>query len=539
MVQYCPWVLWQFVEAILKLCNLPNCIREKRLLKVLFQITRSQNVFERACFINAFFKLAFAVVLSTLCAVAQVSVAQVSVAQVSTLQVSTVSACDNFYEFANEKWLSTSEIPANSSRVGSFVKLSDDNTSLLIKALDRLLSNRTEQNTPGLKLLAQAYVNAMNTALIDEAGIKAIAPLLSQIESVQTPKDLPKVFASLSRLQVPLPFSMTVWNDATDVRRHRLSLYQNGLGLPDREDYTRQGTRPEAIRAAYRVYVERLFQGARIPFDDGAFDRLMALEARLASAHLSPSQMRDPRTLNNPQRVSELQARAPGLAWDDWINLYLQESFADTEARTVNIAQPAVLRAVGILQPPFFDENADDATNYGAIGMVIGHEIIHHFDDRGRRFDAVGNLRDWWTPEDDAAYRLRAQRVIDLYSSYQPLPGQFINGTQMLDENISDIGGAQIAFEGLQIALRRAAQEGKATPLVDGLSPEQRFFFGTAVIWRSKQRAEATMTQLRTGQHSPPEFRVLGPLSNMEAFAKAYGCKAGDKMVAAEPIVIW
>jgi predicted metalloendopeptidase len=193
----------------------------------------------------------------------------------------------------------------------------------------------------------------------------------------------------------------------------------------------------------------------------------------------------------------------------------------------------------GILQPPFFDAGADDASNYGGIGMVIGHEITHHFDDRGRQFDASGSLRDWWTPEDAAAYKARADRVAQLYSGYEPVPGVHINGQLTLGENLSDFGGLSIAYQALQIALARQRAAGKEPPLIDGLTPEQRFFTANALIWRSKARTEALVDQLRTDGHSPGRWRVLAPMSNSPAFAKAFGCKPGDAMVAAEPISIW
>lgn len=192
-----------------------------------------------------------------------------------------------------------------------------------------------------------------------------------------------------------------------------------------------------------------------------------------------------------------------------------------------------------ILQPPFFDPEADDASNYGAIGMVIGHEITHHFDDRGRQFDAVGNLADWWTAEDAAAYRARADRVVALYEGFEPLPGQRINGRLTLGENLSDIGGMQIAFEGLKIALERQRQAGVPAKLIDGATPEQRFFTANAVVWRGKYRSEAMFNQLRTDSHSPGRYRVLAPMAQMSAFAQAFGCRPGEAMVAADPIVIW
>lgn len=192
----------------------------------------------------------------------------------------------------------------------------------------------------------------------------------------------------------------------------------------------------------------------------------------------------------------------------------------------------------GILQPPFFDPNADDASNYGAIGMVIGHEITHHFDDRGRQFDAAGNLRDWWSAADVAAYEARADRVAALYGRYEPLPGVPINGRLTLGENISDIGGLAIAYDGLQIALKRQHPD-RPAPLIDGETPDQRFFRANARVWRSKQRNEALANQLRTDGHSPGRWRVLVPMSQSAAFATAFQCKRGDAMVASDPVQIW
>jgi putative endopeptidase len=229
------------------------------------------------------------------------------------------------------------------------------------------------------------------------------------------------------------------------------------------------------------------------------------------------------------QRLADLERPVDRTRWN-------------TSANTVNAFAASGNRIVfpaGILQPPFFDERADDASNYGAIGSVIGHEITHHFDDRGRQFDAVGKLRDWWAPQDAAAYKARAGRVAALFSTYEPLPGVRINGQQMLGENISDFGGIHIAFDGLQIALERRRKAGETIPLVDGRTPEQRFFIANAIIWRSKQREAALLNQLRTGQHSPGRWRVLGPLSHQPAFARAFACEKGDAMVADDPILIW
>ncbi len=190
----------------------------------------------------------------------------------------------------------------------------------------------------------------------------------------------------------------------------------------------------------------------------------------------------------------------------------------------------------GILQPPFFDAKADDASNYGGIGMVIGHEITHHFDDSGRNFDAGGSLTDWWTAEDAAGYKARADKVADRYAAISPLPGYHINGRLTLGENISDLSGMPIAFEGLLRALKRS---GGADKKVEGYTPAQRFFISNALIWRTKVRTEFLINQLRTDSHSPAKYRVLTPMSNTPYFAQAFSCKAGSPMVAKEPLTVW
>ncbi len=190
----------------------------------------------------------------------------------------------------------------------------------------------------------------------------------------------------------------------------------------------------------------------------------------------------------------------------------------------------------GILQPPFFDAKADDATNYGAIGTVIGHEITHHFDDSGRNFDAIGSLTDWWTPADAAGYKARADKVADRYAAISPLPGYNINGRLTLGENISDMSGLPIAYEGLQRALKRS---GGADRKIEGYTPAQRFFISNALVWRSKVRTEFLINQVRTDPHSPAKFRVLTPMSNSAYFAQAFSCKAGSAMVASDPLTVW
>jgi predicted metalloendopeptidase len=191
----------------------------------------------------------------------------------------------------------------------------------------------------------------------------------------------------------------------------------------------------------------------------------------------------------------------------------------------------------GILQPPFFDPKADDACNYGGIGMVIGHEMTHGFDDQGRQYDAKGNLEDWWTPEDAKAYTSRTDLVVEQASAFEVMPGLKLNGKLTLGENIADLGGLKVAFEALK---QHWAKVGKPGP-VDGFTPEQRFFLGYAQSWRFQARPETARMLVMVDPHGAAHFRVNGPLANMPEFIQAFGIPEGTPMarpVAQRP-VIW
>jgi endothelin-converting enzyme/putative endopeptidase len=187
----------------------------------------------------------------------------------------------------------------------------------------------------------------------------------------------------------------------------------------------------------------------------------------------------------------------------------------------------------GILQPPFFDNSLDDAVNFGGIGMVIGHELTHGFDDEGRQFDPEGNLKDWWTGEDAREFKQRAACVDDEYSSFQVAPGVHVNGKLTLGENTADNGGTRIA----RMALLNTI--GKDTKKIDGYTPEQRFFLAFGQVWCSNEREEALRLQVQTDPHSPPEFRVNGVVKNMPEFQKAFSCKPAQPMVKANACRVW
>jgi putative endopeptidase len=199
-----------------------------------------------------------------------------------------------------------------------------------------------------------------------------------------------------------------------------------------------------------------------------------------------------------------------------------------------NSSMNEIVFPAGILQPPFYDPNADDAVNYGGIGAVIGHEISHGFDDQGSKFDGRGNLREWWTPDDRKNFTERSDCVVNQFNGYEVEPGLHQNGKLVLGESIGDLGGLAIAYAAYEKSI-----EGRRPKDIDGLTPEQRFFLGWAQVWGTNQRAEAARLGTNTDPHPLARFRGNGPLSNMAEFAKAFGCKKGDAMVREQVCKIW
>ena len=190
----------------------------------------------------------------------------------------------------------------------------------------------------------------------------------------------------------------------------------------------------------------------------------------------------------------------------------------------------------GILQAPFFDPAADPAVNYGAIGAVIGHEIMHGFDDQGRKFNEIGAAKDWWTKEDAARFKALTAELGKQYSSYEAAPGVFINGDFTMGENIGDMSGLEVAYDAYRMSLN-----GKPAPVIDGLTGDQRFFLAFAQAWRGKQREDAIKTQVASDPHSPRRFRVIGPLRNLDAWYAAFGVEPGSKFYIApdKRVRIW
>lgn len=208
--------------------------------------------------------------------------------------------------------------------------------------------------------------------------------------------------------------------------------------------------------------------------------------------------------------------------------------------QTVNAYYTPLLNEIvfpaAIMRPPFFNPEADDATNYGAIGAVIGHELLHGFDDQGSQFDKKGNLNNWWNDEDNKKFKAKTDKLVAQFNAFEVADSVNVNGELTLGENIADLGGLTIAYEAYQISLK-----GKERKNIDGFTPEQRFFIGFGQVWANNATPEYKNQQVRTDPHSPGKFRVLGPLSNMPQFYEAFGVKAGDAMYKEEKdrAVIW
>jgi len=201
-----------------------------------------------------------------------------------------------------------------------------------------------------------------------------------------------------------------------------------------------------------------------------------------------------------------------------------------------NSANNEIVFPAAILQPPFFDPNGDPAVNYGGIGGVIGHEIGHGFDDQGSKSDGDGVLRNWWTPADKANFEALTARLGAQYDQFEPLPGFPVQGGLTMGENIGDAAGVAVGLEAYHLSLN-----GRPAPVLDGITGDQRFFFGWAQVWQSKYRDDALRQQIDTDSHSPAEFRVIGPVRNVDAWYEAFDVRPGDKyyLAPADRVRIW
>lgn len=631
-----------------------------------------------------------------------------------------VKACDDFYQYANGTWLATSRIPDEYPSWGAFYEIYERNLVTLKEILEVAAADTTASKGSIIQKVGDFYAAGMDEARIERAGLAPLASRLDRIAAMRTRRDLAAELGRLHLEGINAGFGFGVTIDDKNSTAYIAQLAQGGLGLPDRDYYTKDDEQSVAIRAKYVVHVTRMLE--RVGDSPAAAAknarRVMELETRLARASMTLVEQRDPNAVYHKMTRGQLVRVAPGFDWEvylqtvgfpaaekellvrqpaffkelgamakgvslaDWktymrwflVNgtaaylstpfvdqsfefygktlagtpqlqarwkrvqaaadvamgeavgqLYVervftpaakrkalelvgnlraalrdrivaldwmteatkQKALAKLDAFTVKIGYPdrwrdysalditresyvgnvlaanlfesrralgrlgkpidraewamspptvnayynplmnEIVFPAGILQPPMFDPLADDAVNYGAIGMVIGHEMTHGFDDQGSQYDAEGNLRSWWTEQDTKAYEARQDLVVKQYDAYRPLPDQAINGKLTLGENIGDLGGLKIAFA----AFQKSLSAGPRPASIDGFTPEQRFFLGYAQAWRSLTRPEYQRVLLNTDVHSPAKYRVVGPLSNLPEFARAFGCSEGAAMV--------
>ena len=630
-----------------------------------------------------------------------------------------VSACANFFQYANGGWITKNPIPAAYASWGRFNELSDKNLEQLREILEDAGKNAKAAKGGNEQKIGDYYASCMDEAGIEAAGLRPLAGELKLIDAIKDQASFQGEVARLHARGVRALFRFGSVQDFKQSTQVIGQLAQGGLGLPDRDYYTRSDDKSKEIRDKYVLHAAKMFELAG---DDPASAQahaevIMQIETKLAEASMTRVQQRDPDNIYHKTSVAQLKDLAPNFNWTTYFKnvgltssgdinvaqpdffkalntqlteipliqwkvylrwhllngraralpkkfvdedfdfnsgvltgakeilprwkrcvsatdnalgealgqVYVQKHFPpaartramemvqnlisalrddlatlswmndatrkratakleafvrkigypdrwrdysalkvarssylenltsaqhfETSRQLAKIAKPVdraewgmspptvnayynpsmneIVFPAGILQPPFYDPQADDAINYGGIGAVIGHEMSHGFDDSGAKFDAEGNLANWWSDEDLKSFKSRAQCVIDQFSSFEVQPGLHQNGNLVVGESIGDLGGLTIAYAAFKKSL-----EGKPRSAeIDGFTPEQRFFLGWAQVWAQNLRPEYERLLVNTDPHPVGRFRVIGPLSNMPAFAEAYQCKAGDAMV--------
>ena len=637
---------------------------------------------------------------------------------------------DNFFQFVNGGWLEKTEIPGDEGRWGSFNELREFNNNAVLAVLDKAAASDEYPEGSDQRKAVNFYQIGMDSVLAENRGMDPLRPWIAEIDNIKDARSLQDYLAEQQQRGGGAFFGVGVNTDLKDAERMALYISQGGLGMPDRDYYVEDTEKFRDLRKKYQRHVANAMRLAEHKDPEGAAQRIMDLETRLAKASKTRIEMRDPEARYNKYTVSELNKLTPSFNWEQYLKdldaeaaelivstpkfmeefesilrdvpvstwqdylkwnlvnaaspylsyafvqnnfefygkelqgteqmrprwkrvlntteraageaigkLYTEEYFPqeakekaqemvdnimlamgdrirgldwmteetkekaleklntfdvkigfpdywkdydqlivdgnpETASYFDNVQKAAIFRfedninklgkpidkkewfmtpqtvnayynptwneivfPAGILQPPFYDYRADAAVNYGGIGAVIGHEISHGFDDQGSRYDAQGNLRNWWQDEDLENFKERTGQLVAQYDAYEPLEGVNVKGALTLGENIGDLGGVLVAFDGLK---KHHEQHGKPDK-IDGFTPEQRFFISWATIWRTKSREEALRTQIQTDPHSPAKYRGNGPLVNVDAFYEAFDVKEGDGMykAPADRVRIW
>ena len=637
------------------------------------------------------------------------------------------NACGDFYEYADGGWLKRNPVPPEYSTWGSFNELEEKNREALRTILERLAADQAAPAGSEPRKLGDFYAACMDETAIEAAGIAPLRPEIDRIEAIRSKATLQAELARLHLRGVNALFQFGSEQDRKNSSEVIAAAVQGGLGLPDRDYYTKTDDASKKIRDQYVEHVRRMFQlaGDDPPRAQLEARLILGIETKLAEASMTRVELRDPEATYHRTATAQLRKLTPGFSWiayfrdigasgiaavnvqqpkffealartlkdvplSDWKvylrwhlldaaapylssgfvhedfdfnqrilqgteeilprwkrcvratdnalgfalgKLYVAERFppeskarademvrnliaalredletlpwmgpetrqaaiakldafatkigypekwrdysalavergpyvvnvfkgADFESKrdlakigkpvdrtewemtppTVNAYYAAprneIVFPAGILQPPFFDGKADDAVNYGAIGAVIGHEMTHGFDDEGRKFDAQGNLVNWWTPEDQKNFEERATCVEKQFDAYVVEGDLHENGKLVLGESIADLGGLSIALRAYQ-----KSRAGKPpAPEILGLTDLQRFFIGWARVWATNDRPEFARLMVNVNPHPLDRFRAIAAPSNLAEFARAFSCKPGDPMVRAQVCRIW
>lgn len=646
---------------------------------------------------------------------------------------STVRPSDDFFRFVNGGWVDKTEIPADQGRWGSFNELREMTNETVLDVLESAAGNEKYSEGTDQRKAADFYSIGMDSLLAERTGITPLQSLFDQIEAINNVQHLQEYISKQQVYGGGAFFNFGILADLKNSKEMAAYLSQGGLGLPDRDYYTKTDARSKEIREKYLPHVAHMLGLAGTPAEEAAAQasRIMALETRLAEASMTNVERRNIPALYNKMSLQELSQIAPSFDWKAYLSSmgadqldtlivtqpkFIEEfeaivkqepistwkeylrwtiinvnatllshdyvkadfDFYSKELRGIEEMQPRWKRVLGvtngslgeaigqlyvdqvfppeakqkaeamveniklafaarikdldwmtdstkrkalekletmtvkigypeewrdysalqvdndpekssylqnamnaakfgfdyqisklgkpvnkkewamtpqtvnayfnplfneivfpaaILQPPFYNYQADEAVNYGGIGAVIGHEISHCFDDQGSRFDAEGNLKNWWTEHDAEQFKARTGQLVAQYDEYEPLDSVKVNGQFTLGENIGDLGGVNAAYDGLQRFLSQNGNPGA----IDGLTPEQRFFISWATVWRIKYKDETLRTQVLTDPHSPGMYRANGPLANIEAFYQAFNVQPGDGMYRADSlrVKIW
>jgi putative endopeptidase len=624
---------------------------------------------------------------------------------------------DDYFHHVNQAWIDANPIPAVESRWGTFIELRFKVEKQLKTIVEELDGKKALAEGSPEQMVRDLYRSGMDMKRRNELGASPLKPVLALADKVKKAEDLTPVIAKLHRIGVGALFGSGIDQDSKQSDRYRLHLFQDGLGMPDREYYLKDDEESVRVRGAYETHIQKLFMLLGYGKKDAAqaCGTVLAMETALARASMKKEDRRDPEKTYNRYTPGKLRKLAPSIDWARYLtgigaagadpiivgqpdfmsgvekllattpledvrtylrfhiandlsgllsDAFIKQSFSfygtvlsgtktmrplwrrvlssvngslgevlgqvyvdrhfppaakqrmlevvedlftayEARLRSLDWMGPAtkrkalaklgaLTRKIGypdkwrsykglkidpadyfgnilrsaeyehrrevrklpkpidlgewfmypqtvnayfapnmndivfpaaILQPPFFDLHADDAINYGCIGMVIAHEMTHGFDDEGSKFDAKGNLKQWWTDDDRKRFEAKAKKVEKQFNQYEVADGVKVNGKLTLGENIADLGGLSIAYDAYQLQLARTGRKD-----IDGLTPEQRFFIAFTLFEREHSRPEHQKLQVLNDPHSPGIFRIHGPLSNFTPFYEAYGVKKGDAL---------